>query len=186
MIPIHFDVRLAEASPVSRVYTPEEQAALRRFFPTVQFREPETPDGSSEWKDIPVGGRKRYQWLTARIDIPAFGKACPHEKLEEVTVSPVQLADAFSGLAAVETQLQLLRAELARQAPPLVYNEHANAPVPDRGLFQIRQLHLVTDACTDHINRMLEDGWSIVAVCPQPQRRPDYILGRPDLVDVFV
>jgi hypothetical protein len=36
-----------------------------------------------------------------------------------------------------------------------------------------------TDLCTDSLRGYLEDGWHILAICPQPkQRRPDYVLGK--------
>jgi hypothetical protein len=39
-------------------------------------------------------------------------------------------------------------------------------------------MHL-DDACTDDVQRHLDEGWKILAVCPpNSQRRPDYILGR--------
>lgn len=46
------------------------------------------------------------------------------------------------------------------------------------GLLQVACLELMEDACTDEINRMLHDGWRIVAVCPpNDARRPTYIMG---------
>lgn len=36
---------------------------------------------------------------------------------------------------------------------------------------------LLSDACTDDLQKELRDGWRIIAVCPQEARRPDYILG---------
>jgi len=59
------------------------------------------------------------------------------------------------------------------------YNDRVNVHVPGLGLLLLNELEVVEDACTDKVNSMLEDGWRIVAVCPQPdQRRPDYVLGR--------
>jgi hypothetical protein len=38
---------------------------------------------------------------------------------------------------------------------------------------------LLSDACSDALQNELDNGWRIIAACPQPdQRRPDYSLGR--------
>lgn len=51
--------------------------------------------------------------------------------------------------------------------------------VPDLGLLMIREVQVVTDACTDRLQELLNEGWRILAVCPAvSQRRPDYVLGR--------
>jgi hypothetical protein len=51
--------------------------------------------------------------------------------------------------------------------------------IPNLLLFAVDEVRLLENGCTDELQRMLEDGWRILAVCPPPaQRRPDYILGR--------
>lgn len=51
--------------------------------------------------------------------------------------------------------------------------------VPDLGLLMINEVDWLEDACTQDLQRKLNDGWRILAVCPpNAQRRPDYILGR--------
>ena len=61
-----------------------------------------------------------------------------------------------------------------------VVNQKVNVAVPGFGLMAIRQVDCRYDLCTDELRRMLDDGWQILAICPQPdQRRPDYVLGKP-------
>ncbi len=61
-----------------------------------------------------------------------------------------------------------------------VVNQKVNVAVPGFGLMAIRQVDCRYDLCTDELRRALDDGWQILAICPQPdQRRPDYILGKP-------
>lgn len=59
------------------------------------------------------------------------------------------------------------------------YNERVNVHVPGLGLLLLDDVYLANDCCTDELQKMLDQGWRIIAACPQPdQRRPDYILGR--------
>ena len=51
--------------------------------------------------------------------------------------------------------------------------------VPNIGLIAMNEVRVLEDACTDALQKALDEGWSILAVCPpNAQRRPDYILGR--------
>jgi hypothetical protein len=51
--------------------------------------------------------------------------------------------------------------------------------VPNMALLTYNEITNLDDSCTDEIQRMLNDRWRIIAVCPpNAQRRPDYILGR--------
>jgi hypothetical protein len=60
-----------------------------------------------------------------------------------------------------------------------VINQRVNVAVPGIGLLQIREVRIEDDLCTEVLQNRLDDGWRILAICPQPdQRRPDYVLGR--------
>lgn len=51
--------------------------------------------------------------------------------------------------------------------------------LPNSILYELRELTVELDQCTDRINDLLQEGWKIIAVLPQHgQRRPDYILGK--------
>lgn len=51
--------------------------------------------------------------------------------------------------------------------------------VPDVGILMMNEVDWIENACTQELQRRLDDGWRILAVCPpNAQRRPDYILGR--------
>lgn len=51
--------------------------------------------------------------------------------------------------------------------------------IPNMALLTYNEITYLDDCCTDEIQRMLNDRWRIIAVCPpNAQRRPDYILGR--------
>lgn len=51
--------------------------------------------------------------------------------------------------------------------------------VPNIALFEVRHVTWLENACTQELQRHLDQGWRILCVCPpNDQRRPDYILGR--------
>lgn len=51
--------------------------------------------------------------------------------------------------------------------------------LPNIGLLLIEEVTWLEDACTEELQRKLDDNYRIIAVCPpNGQRRPDYILGR--------
>jgi hypothetical protein len=59
------------------------------------------------------------------------------------------------------------------------FNQKCSVHVPNLGLLSINQLGYAVDKCTEELQDIVNQGWRILAVCPQPdQRRPDFILGR--------
>lgn len=61
------------------------------------------------------------------------------------------------------------------------FNEKVEVYTPGAGLMLFNSTMLLEDVCTDSLQASLDDGWRIIAACPQPdQRRPDYIMGRYD------
>ena len=59
-----------------------------------------------------------------------------------------------------------------------MFNKKINVHVPGNALLDIEHVILMNNCCTDSLAEKLNEGWRIIAVCPQPdQRRPDYILG---------
>lgn len=61
----------------------------------------------------------------------------------------------------------------------LLFNEKCAQEQPGPALMDIAETMLLEDSCTDVLQEELARGWRLLAICPQPQRRPDYILGRP-------
>lgn len=64
-------------------------------------------------------------------------------------------------------------------ASDLMEGRAVQIAIPDLGLLIINEVTNLDDCCTDDLQRHLDDGWRLLAVCPpNAQRRPDYILGR--------
>ena len=59
-----------------------------------------------------------------------------------------------------------------------LFNEKTSSEQPGPSLLNVDETLLMEDACTNALQENLDNGWRIIAVCPQPQRRPDYVLGR--------
>lgn len=58
-------------------------------------------------------------------------------------------------------------------------NKAVHVHVPNIGLLMMSEVEVHNDMCSDQLQRELDEGWRILAICPQPnQRRPDYVLGR--------
>lgn len=71
------------------------------------------------------------------------------------------------------------KCEAFGQRNTTIVNENCKVAVAGLGLLSVNQVEVRLDLCTDELQRDLNNGWSILAVCVQPdQRRPDYILGR--------
>ena len=61
------------------------------------------------------------------------------------------------------------------------FNERVEVHTPGAGLMLFNSTLLLENACSDELQMALDNGWRIIAACPQPDsRRPDYILGRYD------
>ncbi len=58
-------------------------------------------------------------------------------------------------------------------------NHKCNVIVSGNSLIEFTEVMAATNFCTDELQRHLNSGWRILAICVQPdQRRPDYILGK--------
>lgn len=80
----------------------------------------------------------------------------------------------------IESQVQCLYETTADGVPRVdgLWNNKTQSPVVGTLLHQVNELSLCENFCTDELQGMLNEGWRLIAVCPQESRRPDYILGR--------
>lgn len=127
-------------------------------------------------KDIATCTETRYSsYLKGNgVDLLEFSEF--YERIKghrEFEVSNIRMKSDF-----VRTMLQ---GKTIQPDPNHHFNEKVNVHISDIGIMQMQSVTVIEDACTNDISTQLQDGWRILAVCPQPdQRRPDYILGHKD------
>lgn len=89
----------------------------------------------------------------------------PSEAMDTLYQQTTKMAERFS------EQLTRMSAN--------TFNQKCNVHSGSVSLQEYNQMLLLEDPCTDMVQRHLNDGWRIIAVCVQPdQRRPDYVLGK--------
>lgn len=99
------------------------------------------------------------------------------EKMDVISVSNV--GDTLDGVTDRITLLAERFEGFATRIGNVQYNEKCEVYTPGMRLMLFNRTMLLSDACSDALQSELDNGWRIIAACPQPdQRRPDYILGR--------
>ncbi len=104
------------------------------------------------------------------------------QKGENLTVkSKVNFEDRQGSMVA---RLELVMEKIAKfveAKDESFFNERVEVYTPGAGLMLFNSTLLLENACSDELQSALDNGWRIIAACPQPDaRRPDYILGRYD------
>lgn len=90
----------------------------------------------------------------------------------------VEVLNMESELGELIMETQADRLKKLEREPRSVVNELCNVSVGG-SVIDVTQVQVLNDLCTEELQRQLNDGWRIVAVCVQPdQRRPDYVLGK--------
>lgn len=131
-------------------------------------------------------------WAKARELVPSLPEEKPAYSPANLVVTYEEFITAGDllqlhidkGETARQLGLQLVRLEkrLGRTDSQILHDGGSVIiHVPDYTLAHIKQVEVLCDCCTDELQRHLDDGWVILAVCPpNAQRRPDYVIGRRD------
>lgn len=112
-----------------------------------------------------------YSFTKYKANFSDIVSLCPGVQIHEIVDSESR--------PPLSTLIDRLTTQLMRITPEQNFNAKCDVHVPGFGLLSISEVTYVEDGCSDDIDQRLEEGWRIIAVCPQPdQRRPDYVLGR--------
>lgn len=130
------------------------------------------------------GSWKMSGWGDKIVDDPSSFKRhfpnLPATIGEEVPTT--QALEIINALERIEHKIERRTQEKPKGIPNKPTYESdgkERAAMPEWFIAHIRTVEVRTDYCTNALQRDLDDGWHILAICPQPgQCRPDYILGR--------
>ena len=99
------------------------------------------------------------------------------EQIWDLDLMPIEFIGELHDIKKVNLPTKL--ASVFEPRTNTVYNEHVKVAMPGIGLLQFDNVKVEYDFCTDSLRDRMKEGWRIIAVCPQPdRRRPDYVLGR--------
>lgn len=149
----------------ARVYTPHEQQVLKRLVtPEPKFNEKDDP--THDWIKA---GWLSDPWVTFHADLGLLLREMPDLHVTVLGQDSFEMPGLLARLVEkLENPVEQSR---------MKFNDHVNVIVPDTGLMRIRSVLVLDDCCTEELQRMLDKGWVLLAVCPQPARRPDYVVG---------
>lgn len=87
-------------------------------------------------------------------------------------------ADEAGAWSDIGVELQMNRIKGVSSSDRDITKTIYQISVANVGLMQIQRVQVWEDCCTDELQRMLDQGWRILAVCPpNDARRPSYVLG---------
>lgn len=131
-----------------------------------------------EGNTIPDKETLHYYYTKYVVDLDTIFDVLP-KGLQVVVISNHTYSyslDVLARLSAIEEKLSGNNKPVEQQHR---YNTKVNVHVPGLGMLVLNEVKIQENCCTDQLQRDLNDGWRIIAACPQPdQRRPDYVLGR--------
>ena len=104
---------------------------------------------------------------------------------EELKTLPCELFDYFEikpvkSIAIKELPIDLNRIRIEPEKVQEAIEQNIQFHFPGcHELLSINQVDLLEDECTENLQRKLNKGWRIIAVCLQAgNRRPDYVIGK--------
>lgn len=192
-----------------KIYTIKVDGGMTRFMPQEQIKLLMEKGKRAEYSDWDYGCspelNKREDWLAYKEtktfeqlqeEFPKFEslqldlqegefldlivRGVPYtlvsHKTLKVSFNPTEIMD---NLYQQTLKMSEKFAEQMVQMSSNTFNQRCNVHSGSVGLHELNQTLLLEDVCTDQLQRHLNDGWRILAVCVQPdQRRPDYVLGK--------
>jgi hypothetical protein len=142
-----------DAKPKVKAFSPEQYEKLRVVFTKL----PEDQSLYSEWGDYSAVGFLEDLKIVSDMELDVTVSRVRGQFMEEGPFRDAVVA-AKSG-----------------RTPDITV---VNVSIPNAGLFEVRSVTVIQDACTDHIQEVLDKGWRIIAVCPpNDTRRPTYVMG---------
>jgi hypothetical protein len=132
----------------------------------------ERPQNYLDWVSIKQNNQLvDLEWFAVNCNYPFYIEKAI--KSEEPTVENIN-----SILYKIEEKTQQINKTIDIMTQQ-TFNQKVNVHLGGGLITTYNDLCLKEDCCTDELQKELNNGWRIIAVCNQPdQRRPDYVLGR--------
>lgn len=113
------------------------------------------------------------------VDLNWFAVNCKYPFMIDQCVADqvVSVENLTNILNKIEEKTINLRT-LIDSIPQANFNSKCNVHVGGGLIVTYNDLKLCENYCTDALQVELNNGWRIIAVCVQDQRRPDYVMGR--------
>src|SRR6185312_13484132 len=135
--------------------SPEAAAALKSIFPDHYYlKEDKVPSYFSEEiiADVEYVSSILMPFYCFRIEIVSMGNGTMAVKMKD-------RINQLVGEGILEEVTQYLRGGIVQ------------VTVPDLGLISMDEVTWIEDACTEELQRRLDEGWRILAVCPPNAQR---------------
>ncbi len=144
--------------------TREQYATLRTFVPSL-------PEWTEKEKDVPWGVRHGDHLIDMELAYPVLADIGNGVKVKAFKNNLLlSINERFKDLA---RKMLLVEAKIQHNGQLLQVH------VPNNKLIEFNEVEVWEDICTNELQRGLDEGWRIIAVCPPLEaRRPTYILGR--------
>lgn len=125
-----------------------------------------------EWPPLLEGGIAQYMQYTP---VEALATQADVQKIWNITKCQVAVS-RVRGLFQEEHPGQQLKDAQILMREATQVSVHIPGAL---SLWSIKNVTVLEDACTTHLQDMLNEGWRIVAVCPpNDSRRPTYVIGK--------
>jgi hypothetical protein len=147
--------------------TPEQKELFYNIWPTIK----RDNKSLAEW--VEAEDKAAYHhWSAERLMWPEY--------MELFEGGIAMTAEPYKGTMLTRMHDRITADEKYGDKARMLMNGHAvQITIPDFALMAIKNVTWLDDACTEDVQKKLDDGWRILAVCPPNNaRRPDYILGR--------
>lgn len=149
---VQIEIEYTVSKRIKTEFSPELYAEFREEF--ADFDLPENQSDMSDWSGLSMFGSEKDFWRLTDLGLEPRAKRIRGMPAESV---PPEAKEHLRQ----EDRVQII-----------------NVSVPNAALFAVQKITWVEDACTQHIQKMLDEDWRIVAVVPaNDTRRPTYIMG---------
>lgn len=200
-IKLDYDLKFSEKElETLKKYSPQSRfKTLNEFKPWQGEEEEKMAIAKQKFEEYIVDERKALKSTEPFVcDLQLFMRDFPHTKFtvigtREAIIEPNNV-DAItqhqhfidSMIQAQEQRMSTMMNSFIKMSENIVenlkadtLNQKCDVHIGGGLLMTVNEVQVFEDYCTEELQKRLDGGWRILAVCVQPDgRRPDYVLGR--------